>query len=122
MTMVLKLISNGPVIVEVLPCGDEYRLIQPYTVVVDGKTIIVPKGFITDFASVPRLFWRLFPPFGKYTPAAVLHDYLCRKPGFSRAEADKIFLHHMESLGVPFYKRYPMYLGVRTGALVRGKK
>ena len=39
-------------------------------------TIIVPKGFITDLASVPRFFWRLFPPGGVYNEAAIIHDYL----------------------------------------------
>lgn len=38
--------------------------------------ITIPKGFLTDGASVPRPFWSLLPPWGDYGQAAVLHDYL----------------------------------------------
>src|SRR5690348_12260167 len=38
--------------------------------------IRVPVGFVTDFASVPRFFWRVLPPTGRYGKAAVVHDYL----------------------------------------------
>ena len=35
---------------------------------------IAPKGFVTNFASIPRIFWRIFPPVDNYDPAAVIHD------------------------------------------------
>ena len=38
--------------------------------------VTVPIHFKTDFASTPRFLWAFFPPYGKYTEAAVLHDYL----------------------------------------------
>lgn len=44
----------------------------------------VPRGFVTDLASVPRLFWMALPPCGNYTPAAVVHDYII---GISRTTA-----------------------------------
>ena len=37
---------------------------------------VIPKGFITDFASVPRWLWSILPPHGKMANAAILHDYL----------------------------------------------
>ncbi|GAB3892339.1 hypothetical protein GCM10028803_05060 [Larkinella knui] len=37
--------------------------------------IIVPEGFVTDFASVPTLFWGLFPPIGRHNRGSLLHDY-----------------------------------------------
>lgn len=43
---------------------------------VGSKIIDVPKDFITDGASVPRVFWSLFDPTGPYLQAAVIHDYL----------------------------------------------
>ena len=36
----------------------------------------LPAGFWSDGASVPRIFWSIFPPWGKYTRCALLHDYL----------------------------------------------
>lgn len=41
-----------------------------------GDTFVVPIGFVTDFATVPRiLVWKTL-PYGPYTRAAVLHDWL----------------------------------------------
>jgi hypothetical protein len=37
----------------------------------------VPKGFITDGASIPRFLWAFFTPFeGDTLAAALVHDYL----------------------------------------------
>ncbi len=38
--------------------------------------ITVPKGFLTDLASIPSLFHGLLPPDGEYAPAAIVHDFL----------------------------------------------
>ena len=79
--------------------------------------IKVPKGFVTDLASVPGICWFFVPKLGKYNKAAVLHDYLyqmVREDKFSRAIADAIFLEGMEVMEVPCWKRYPMYLMVRV--------
>lgn len=109
---------RGPLRVRILPNGRTAELLWPYKVRLKDKTsVIVPAGFVTDFASVPRPLWSILPPWGKYSPAAVVHDYLCRKPGFPRKRADKIFLELMKALGVPFWKRHIMYRGVRMGAL-----
>ena len=74
--------------------------------------IDVPSGFITDFASVPQLFWNLLPPDGRYTQAAVLHDYLYRSQLRSKKESDSIFLEAMTILDVPAWKRWVMYQSV----------
>lgn len=77
------------------------------------RSITVPKGFRTDFASVPRIFWRIVPPVGLYGKAAVLHDWLYFSEFATREEADDIFLEAMEVLGVPKYRRLTMYYAVR---------
>src|SRR5258708_33483224 len=38
--------------------------------------ITVPVGFVTDLASVPRVFWSLLPPAARYSYPAIIHDYL----------------------------------------------
>jgi hypothetical protein len=40
------------------------------------RSITVPKGFVTDFASVPQVLWNVLPPTGRYSYAAIIHDYL----------------------------------------------
>ena len=78
-------------------------------------TFLVPSGFKTDFASIPRAFWSLIGhPAGEYVQAAVLHDHLYRSKSVSRKHADDIFLEAMVVLGVSPIKRRLMYYAVRT--------
>lgn len=75
--------------------------------------ITVPAGFITDFASIPRVFWRILPPWGRYGKAAVVHDYLCVYRTRPSKETHNIFLEAMEVLEVAKWKRLIMYAGVK---------
>lgn len=83
----------------------------------------VEAGFDTDYASVPRVLWNLYPPDGDYTPAAVIHDALywhqaTKETGgqpVTRAEADVCFLEAMEALAIPFARRRMLYRAVRLG-------
>jgi hypothetical protein len=81
----------------------------------------VPVHERTDFASVPRVFVWFIPRYGRYTKAAILHDYLCGTvvPAgrISRIDADGIFRQAMRELGVPFLRRWIMWAAVRLGAL-----
>ena len=80
--------------------------------------IIVPEGFETDFASVPRIpvFYILFGD--RAHRESVIHDYLYRSdsfPSVSRGQADNVFLEAMRCRGKRFFVRYAMYWGVRAG-------
>jgi hypothetical protein len=77
-----------------------------------GETIDVPIGFLTDFASVPRPLWWLFPRWGKYGNAAVIHDFCYWEQKYSRKRADEILLEAMVVLEVGPVTRYIMYLAV----------
>jgi len=73
----------------------------------------VPWGFVTNFASVPRMFWSIVSPWDKHMKAAVVHDY-CYKTGcVSRLDADGIFRRMMKELGVSWWRRQAMYRAVR---------
>lgn len=78
-----------------------------------GTVIRVPTGFITDFASTPRFFHRVFPPHGLYGPAAVIHDYLYFTGLLPRHRADQMFYEGMTVLGVGLITRYSMFWAVR---------
>ena len=91
------------------------QVVEGYTVKSRNWSIRVPAGFITDWASVPRVFWRLFPPWGPWSPAALVHDWLYFEQPVSRKEADLVFLDIMRRIGVPFLTRRMMYWGVRVG-------
>ena len=60
------------------------------------KEVVVPEGFVTDLASIPRLFWQALRPEGRYAFAAVVHDYLYWTQIRPRTEADTIFRLAME--------------------------
>ncbi|EFF0758050.1 DUF1353 domain-containing protein [Escherichia coli] len=79
----------------------------------NSDVIEVPAGFITDLATVPRVFWVILPPDGRYAKAAIIHDYMYDNALRTRREADQIFLDGMKVLGVPCWKRMIMYGAVR---------
>ncbi|WP_052362279.1 DUF1353 domain-containing protein [Geminisphaera colitermitum] len=88
-------------------------------------TITVEAGFDTDLASIPRVFWRVFPPAGKYTAAAVIHDLLywyqatekhnTPEIHIMRKQADAVFLEAMDDLGVNWLTRHTIHRSVRIG-------
>ena len=78
-----------------------------------GIEIIVPAGFVTDFASVPRPFWSFIPKMGRHSPAALLHDYLYSMHVAGRPWADAVFLWQMKQDDVPWITRMVAYWAVR---------
>lgn len=95
-------------------------LLAPFAVrvVIGGVEyfISVPEGFVTDFASVPRipLAFMLFGGIGDY--AAVVHDYLYRNCIYPREICDAIFkelLLHVDKTSA--FRASLMHAGVRVG-------
>lgn len=83
----------------------------------DGKPVlvVVPDRYLTDLASIPRIFRLLFAKNGRHRPAAVPHDFLCGLGlDFPRRLADRIFMEIMKFLKVKRWTRYPMYWAVRV--------
>lgn len=89
------------------------------------KTLKVPAGFKTNFASVPQVFHSLIAPLGKHSQASILHDYLYSKDciySLTRKQADLIFYEAMcSSLVHPFTARL-MYCAVRAFGFAFYKK
>jgi len=55
-----------------------FCMISNWTITLDdGVNIVIPQWFITDFASVPRLFWLIpgFSPYGPLLTGSILHDF-----------------------------------------------
>ena len=75
---------------------------------------IVPVGFASDGASVPRIMWSIYPPFGKYLEAAIVHDWFCVNRSVSSVTAAKVFREAMAVCGVSKWRRTKMYWAVRT--------
>lgn len=92
------------------------QLTQRFRYISSFGTIVVHKGFTTDGASVPRIFWNILGPYGDYFKSAVVHDWLYSpfNTEFTRWEADQIFLEAMFNDGVPWYRRNTIYAAVRA--------
>lgn len=100
--------------IEQCPDGRNFRVVHAFGFWTKRTGLIsVPAGFKTDLASIPRLFWNLLPPFGKYTNAAIVHDYLYRTQIFPRAKADKVLWQAMKFSNVRWGVRLLIYLSVR---------
>ncbi len=81
--------------------------------------IRVPRGYCTDFASVPRLPLAYWITGGRATLPAIVHDHIydCHPPEITREQADRVFLEAMHARKDPKRRalRYVMYWGVRLG-------
>ena len=83
-----------------------------------GGTLIVPKDFITDLASIPQIFENIFPKHGLYDASAILHDYLYSgysEYNINRADSDIIFYKVMLLCNVDDCTANTMYKAVRLG-------
>lgn len=110
----------GALDVRAMPDGVNWMLLGEFRYVArDGRVITVPAGFVTDFASIPRLLWTIAgaPATGKYRRAAVVHDWIYRTAdvAMTRAQADRLFLEMMEADGCAWWRREVLYDGVVVG-------
>lgn len=105
--------------------ADHWRVISPFRYYLGEKYseqwVMIPAGYLTDGASVPRLLWNMIPPWGSYGQAAVVHDYLCenlqimvagKSTPITRTRCDEILNEAMQVLGVPTLLRLAIYHGV----------
>ena len=112
--------------------GDECRwiLLEPcvyHLKDADGEEWVeVAAGFVTDFGSIPQLFWNLpgLSPFGKLRRAYVVHDRLYVAPvvrsetsarAIDRGEADAILKEALQVLGANWLTRQTIWSAVRVG-------
>ena len=115
----------NPLKVELLDDGVTWKTLESFDYdigEVGGQKIIVPAGTLTDFGSVPQLFWNIISPIGKATRPYVLHDHLYKRQQFSRAMSDFVLLEALDVVGVNFVKRQSIYYGVRCGGWVAWSK
>ncbi len=108
---------TSPLIVIPLDNGRTWELHRSFVYHIGTKynkaVVKVPAGFVTDFASVPSFLWWWLPPFGKYTKATVLHDFIYKTHQVSRRMADLIFYEAMKVGGTPKWKAKIIYSAVR---------
>lgn len=82
------------------------------------EDFVVPAGQTTDLASVPVILTWLLPRYGKWTKAAILHDYLWGSGIVTKRDADGIFRRALRESGVPLHQRWTMWAAVRLADIV----
>jgi hypothetical protein len=93
-----------------------WRLLAPllYDSALAGM-LVAPTGFVTDLASVPRAPFAYLLAGGIGHAAAVIHDWLYCCHRLTRARADAVFYEALLALGVPRWRAWLMWAGVRIG-------
>src|SRR5262245_3830974 len=124
--LLLVLLSSGHAIAQAPPPppllspfadNQAWMLVRDYVYVI-GSTqteIRVPKGFVTDFASIPKSRWWWRSPNDFYSRAAIVHDYLSWTQKCTRLQADNLMLIAMKESDVSSSTQFFVYRGVRLG-------
>jgi hypothetical protein len=103
--------------VPLIPFGDGQDSVLTadlqYRIATSDSIIVVPAGFVTDFASTPRAIWAVLPPVGNYQLAAVVHDFLYWDQGCTREQADNLLRAAMTESKVEPVKRDIIWQAVR---------
>jgi len=97
-----------------LPDGN-YVLAEPFRFTVDAKLeIVVPAGFVTDFASIPMPAALLLPKNTLHDIPALVHDYLYWRQDVPKRRADEIFVNALRNMGIPEWQAWGMHQAVRS--------
>ena len=118
MTEEIKVLSPVVQIVKDVEHGRVLILKEPWSFKTGkGVQYVVPEGFISDGASVPRFFWRLLSPcIDPITLGpSIEHDWRYENHIGTRAECDADYKDRLIENGYPRWKAYLTLLGVRIG-------
>lgn len=122
-----------PLLTEMDVDGNEWRLVRSISYKTKaGDVIIVPEGFVFDFASIPSMFQWLYPKTGcagsPYGIAALIHDWLyCHRKienvAINRKQADNMFYEVARYCGCSWWTSSRMYRWIRiAGWIVWGQR
>lgn len=109
----------GTVVIGAFADFDYYYLNSPIGWYPEGNDIVkyppisVPKGFVTDLASIPSVLWSIMPPTSTYTHATIIHDFLYWYQPVSRKSADNILKIGMKELNVSGWRRSGIFRSLR---------
>jgi hypothetical protein len=98
-----------------MPAPDRWALAQPVTWDAPDLKVTIPDGFVTDLASIPRIFRNILDVDGVSRFAAILHDalYCCQQT--TRAFADSQLRAALIAYGESRFTAGIYFAGVRAG-------
>jgi hypothetical protein len=104
--------------------SNKIKLVQPFIIYVKDpiesvdQHIVIPAGYISDWASIPALFWRLFPPnHSESRHGSMVHDYLYSHlyHYFTKSFADRLLRDFMIADGASRFAANAFHLAVKLG-------
>ena len=100
---VMKLLKNG-----------RYYVRRPWTVELNGRSWVIPKGYTSNGITAPAALKKSLGDGVEFreTWASVFHDWLFTQPGITRSVADQTFHNLLLAYGVPASKARLMYTTV----------
>lgn len=92
-----------------------YKTCQKIRVTIDDKKYVIPKGFKTDLASIPRILWPIIAPqYSGFIAPSILHDYLYRcNNHVTRLYADEVLYSALIVENVTAFTASKFFLAVR---------
>lgn len=111
--------QNKDLIVKVKDNGREFELVEDfvfyYIMPTSKQTILytIPKGYITDFSSVPKCLTPLVNDKALRNKASVLHDWLYTSKILSRKNADLVYKNALIQTGTSNFLANIFYVFVR---------
>lgn len=114
-----------------------FKLAHEWQLRVDNELfIIIPRGFVVNGASVPKLLWFLIPPHGSLLIPSIVHDFTYARAklliqfkgkqqwiyGKNRRYWDKLFFKISKSTNPNAWRNYAAYLALRFGGGAAWKK
>ena len=95
---------------EYLVDQNKFRLLEPLVT----PEVTVPAGFITDGASVPRVFQNLVPAFHRYFMACIVHDYMCvHRKVYPIKEIQRVLKINLERSKISQRYRFAIYYATK---------
>ena len=94
---------------------DFWAVVSPLVWETPGQRIIVPKGFLTDLASIPKILRNIFDPDGCSRQPAVMHDWNYRTHTMTREQCDQLLHDSLLACGESAVAAWCYQKGVRLG-------
>lgn len=108
---------DGDLVARAIPKETNYWCIERSYVVRSRKhQIVIPRYYVTDFASIPRIFWSIIHPMDlRIAQIAAAHDRIYETHELSQSDADDLLYAGMLTLGASKFLAYMVWSGVRVG-------
>lgn len=107
-----------------------FKLLEDFRwMILPGAFVVVPRGYVTNFGSIPRVMYWLVSP-AELHEASIVHDYLVGeyfggvRPNYSvsRSLADHLLFEGCRRIGLPWWKCVSVLAGVRGYAIAMEAK